>query len=707
MRPRNDQPVIEETTRPRAFTLELTKGCNLRCGYCYYAQRDDAYDSTTRMTEEVAEQAVEILLMEGPPDQPVHLHFFGGEPLLAFPLMVHTVHYARRRGREEGRAVTFEVTTNGTRFTDEVIAFLNEHEVHVGVSFDGPPAIQDVARPAGRGSSHALAEPGIRNLLDTRRATPLAAKTHCSVVLTRLGFDLSGIIAHLEDLGFQKILLTPATDLAGETNGFREEDLPRLLAEYETLAARYEDAVRSDRPFAPRFFPSLMERLLSGERRTSFCGGGRDYLGVVADGKVNLCYRFYENGDFAMGSVQTGIDRGVTERLDRHALDERTTCSRCWARWFCGGGCHHENVTVGGGLGEPNPVTCEVFRHGMGRTFDSWARLSAEGKLPRRTPPASSGTESKVHGRRCELPTNGPPGRGARMPPPRRQRRGRRLRPDHARAQRAQRDGSIPVRPLRWQAHGGGHAERAPGALRCDRGRPAPGPPRDPGRPAFEGPDLLSRRGSLLALPPIELLGIPVRIACSDREQRDILARCYGRSVCPSTPEALKVQLVREPDGWRVAVEGRPEQRAADPVAAVRHLNHELLHAVMRRAPQLYYVHAAVVTLDGKGVVLPGVSQAGKSTLALAAVLAGAGFLSDELLAWDPAARLARAFRARSRSAAPASSTFRPWPTPSWGTGEGRILPFDALRPNTVVADSAIDAVVVPEWNPGARRSST
>ena len=35
--------------RPRAFTLELTKGCNLRCEYCYYSARENAYDPSTRM----------------------------------------------------------------------------------------------------------------------------------------------------------------------------------------------------------------------------------------------------------------------------------------------------------------------------------------------------------------------------------------------------------------------------------------------------------------------------------------------------------------------------------------------------------------------------------------------------------------------------------------------------------------------------------
>lgn len=369
---------------PRALALELTKGCNLRCAYCYYADREDAYDPRTRMAPEVAERSVELLLEEGPSAEPVHLHFFGGEPLLDFPLLRRTVLYGERRAAEVGRSITFEVTTNGTRLTDEVVAFLNEHRVHVGVSFDGPPEVQDAARPAARGSSYAMALPGIRRLLETRRGTPLAAKTHCSVVVTRLCSDLVALTRHLTQLGFEKIILTPATDLEGRSSGFRDEDLPGLLAAYDALADAYEADLAAGRPVAETWFPGLMRRLLSGERRQHFCQGGRDYLGVAADGKLALCYRFFEDEEFGMGSVQTGVDRGVTRRLGENPVDARTTCSACWARYFCGGGCHHDNLTTTGDVAEPNPVACDVFRHTMGRTLDAWARLTRKGLLERR-----------------------------------------------------------------------------------------------------------------------------------------------------------------------------------------------------------------------------------------------------------------------------------------------------------------------------------
>jgi len=370
--------------KPRAFSLELTKGCNLRCGYCYYAAREHAYDPRTRMSPEVAEQSVELLMREAEVGAPIHLHLFGGEPLLDFDLLRHVVEYGERRARETGRAITFEVTTNGTRFTERVDEFLNAHAIHVGVSFDGPPDVQDASRPALAGSSYALAAPGIRRFLASRTGTPLAAKTHASVVITRRELDLVRIVAHLEELGFGKIILTPATDLTGTTHGLRQDDLPAVLAAYDALAARYEADARAGRAASVTWFPSLMGRLLSGERRGAFCQGGRDYLGVAADGTLALCYRFYENPEFAMGHVRTGIERGVTERLLALPLEDKPACATCWARYFCGGGCHHENLVSTGGLGEPNAITCAILRHSMDRTLEAWARLSRTGGVGER-----------------------------------------------------------------------------------------------------------------------------------------------------------------------------------------------------------------------------------------------------------------------------------------------------------------------------------
>ncbi|MBS1849145.1 MAG: hypothetical protein JST73_12790 [Actinobacteria bacterium] len=53
-------------------------------------------------------------------------------------------------------------------------------------------------------------------------------------------------------------------------------------------------------------------------------------------------------------------------------------------------------------------------------------------------------------------------------------------------------------------------------------------------------------------------------------------------------------------------------------------------------APGRVFIHAGVVGVDGRAVVLPGRSMAGKTTLVAALLRAGADYLSDEYAVIDP-----------------------------------------------------------------------
>jgi len=201
----------------------------------------------------------------------------------------------------------------------------------------------------------------------------------------------------------------------------------------------------------------------------------------------------------------------------------------------------------------------------------------------------------------------------------------------------------------------------------------------------------------------LELLGVPVRLASGDADLSERLTLCYARvRQVPVHDGALHASAERCGSQWRIHVEGREERYEADAIGAVRALNHELLHGIMLRARELYYVHAAAVAWRGRGIVLPGRSRAGKSTLALALVLEGARLLSDEVLAFDPACGKALAFP-RAIKIRDECAAYFPELAPSFqGTGEGRFLGFDALSPDVVAGEARVDAVVVSRWAGGA-----
>jgi uncharacterized protein len=85
-----------------------------------------------------------------------------------------------------------------------------------------------------------------------------------------------------------------------------------------------------------------------GTHRPYPCGAGAGYFGVSAEGALSACHRFVDDPVGAMGSVAAGIDRSAQRRwLETRFVDRQEPCRSCWARYLCGGGCHHEVIHRG------------------------------------------------------------------------------------------------------------------------------------------------------------------------------------------------------------------------------------------------------------------------------------------------------------------------------------------------------------------------
>lgn len=123
--------------------LLVTHACQLRCGYCRVRKYGAA------MPPEVAEAGARWLM--GSLRRDVELQFFGGEPLLALPVVRRAAEAALRLAERAGKTVRFLLTTNGLALDAEAVAFLRERRFSVEISCDGTMSAQDTQRPLARG----------------------------------------------------------------------------------------------------------------------------------------------------------------------------------------------------------------------------------------------------------------------------------------------------------------------------------------------------------------------------------------------------------------------------------------------------------------------------------------------------------------------------------------------------------------------------
>ncbi len=193
------------------------------------------------------------------------------------------------------------------------------------------------------------------------------------------------------------------------------------------------------------------------------------------------------------------------------------------------------------------------------------------------------------------------------------------------------------------------------------------------------------------------ILDLPVVVRSSSPELLDRIELCYGALPRHESINDGCLQASAEPlrDGWTIHVDGRTDVRAADFVAAVRSLNHELLHGLMLRQRELFFIHAGVVAVGDDAVILPGLSRSGKSTLVLALMEQGARFLSDDLLVYEPRSRTLLPFPRAVKIRDECVDYFPGLAHRFVGAGEGRFLTFETGGHATPASPKL---VVVPRW---------
>lgn len=109
---------------------------------------------------------------------------------------------------------------------------------------------------------------------------------------------------------------------------------------------------------------------------------------------------------------------------------------------------------------------------------------------------------------------------------------------------------------------------------------------------------------------------------------------------CSEGPYPLTFDLPGSKDLFDVIRNGEFITRGTDDFFSFRHLSGLIRLSVAEFSRDLIFLHAGAVGWRGKGIVLPGVSFAGKSTLVYELVKLGAEYYSDDLAIFDHAGHL-------------------------------------------------------------------
>jgi uncharacterized protein len=231
---------------------------------------------------------------------------------------------------------------------------------NVVLSIDGRKSVNDFMRPtAGGQGTYDRIVPKFQKLAESRNQKNYYVRG----TYTHENLDFSEDVLHLADLGFKQISVEPVVADTSESYALQPEDLPTLSGQYEKLAVEMKK--RRDAGQGFNFFHYMID--LNGGpcvyKRINGCGAGVEYMAVAPSGDLYPCHQFVGMPEFLLGNIYEGVVRPeICERFAAVNAYTKPECRKCWAKFYCGGGCAAAAFNQNGDITKPYQFACDLER---------------------------------------------------------------------------------------------------------------------------------------------------------------------------------------------------------------------------------------------------------------------------------------------------------------------------------------------------------
>jgi uncharacterized protein len=302
----------------RYLILALTTRCQLQCRYCYNGRPASKED----MTGDVLQKAI---AMAAGHDQGFHLQLTGGEPTLVPELIAQAADMARKTGR----CRSIGIQTNGIGLSPALLELFKLYRFQVGVSVDGPPAVQQQQRGMAAETFKGLGrlESADIPFRITTVVTRANAATLDQLVLAVAGFSRARGIG-LDLLVRKGRSRIASAVLPAEAHALKS-GLQKMVATLDAVNARRQVPIR------------LRERDLvsnAGSNISAFCHACRaQSVAVNPMGELFPCGQTMGDPQYAAGTVwEPALD---TLGLLSNCSPRNAWCDGCSLQGHCPGDC--------------------------------------------------------------------------------------------------------------------------------------------------------------------------------------------------------------------------------------------------------------------------------------------------------------------------------------------------------------------------------
>ncbi len=333
--------------------LELTEQCNLRCKYCIYGEENERFRnfSGRNMSWEVARKGLDYVLAHSGDE--ISVTFYGGEPLLQFPLIKQCMDYTVEKAGKE-KKIEFGFTTNLTLVTREMAEYFASLDFcAITGSLDGPEEVHDAYRVTkNKMGSFKKAMEGLKLLVDCMGVERAGKVISINAVVTP-----PYTVERVEYINqfFRSIPWLPKNmtirsnyverpkrkgDVEQQTNmkGTIQQDDPIEYWKLEKICRKEDDNIKfaTDNTNLSKIHNRMISEVpIPFLKQNGCCNPGNRRLYITTEGKFHVCERIGESP--AIGDVDHGLDVESIKKyyIDEYAQASLPDCSNCWAAQLC------------------------------------------------------------------------------------------------------------------------------------------------------------------------------------------------------------------------------------------------------------------------------------------------------------------------------------------------------------------------------------
>lgn len=353
--------------------------CNLNCQYCFAGGGNNYSGDRPEFDRERIDRLLHFVYEDYFKDYKKFRFDFvsGGEPLLNFEAIRYLVEQVREIDCRKQSKSSFFLVTNGTLITDEIIDYLDRENIDLGVSIDGDRELHNLHRPYRDGTgSYEDVIGAIRRIQNSACSARLKDIWALSVI-TKNTESLCKVLEHHSSLNIQRVQMKILRVNSEHKLGFSQEDTKVLQNKYLELIEYFKYHI--DRADLSKLlmilndndsFGKMIRRLLLREKAYFRCGAGKNKISFTASGEFYPCDSFCGMQPFLLGKIGESTEGNVKAAFYKGSVCERDTCSKCWAKYICGGDCYHNSYLKNRDMMIPDSFMCEMNKFFIKQSVD-------------------------------------------------------------------------------------------------------------------------------------------------------------------------------------------------------------------------------------------------------------------------------------------------------------------------------------------------